>query len=116
MADAQQQPKPIPVIRVGTREIKLSDLPAFTIGDRIRLIEQGLDTKKLETPTQEAKFVHYALSKYDPSITYDEVLDLPYVSAIKVIVEFVSKDGVKDAPFSTSSTSSPGTTAGPAQT
>lgn len=118
MSDKQakdQQVKKDVAIKVGLKEIKMSQLPSFTLADKINLKKQGLDLTKLDDPEKEAKVALYVLQKLDPSITWDEVLLLPYSHAIRVILEYATKDAL-DLPFLMRSTSSVAPTAGQSTT
>lgn len=98
---------------IGGKTLKLDDLPPFTMGDRIKLMEQGIDTTKLTgDPAKEAKFVLFALQKLDPALTYEEVLRVSYAKCIQVTIEYLTKGVELDSPFLTRSTNSAGTTVG----
>lgn len=113
MADEQKQEKRKVLVKIGEKVLDAGDLPPFTIGDRIALNKQGVDTTNMRgNPEIEAKFVLFALQKLDPSLTLDAVLTLPYAKCVQLTIEYLSKGVELDTPFSTPSTNSPGTTSG----
>lgn len=113
----EKKPVRAPKIKIGERVFDLADLPPYTIADRIAVTKLGVDPANLRSnPESEAKFVHYALQKLDPALTYEQVLTLPYGQAIRLVMEYLTKGVELDLPFSTPSPTSDTTTAGPAVT
>ncbi len=90
-----------------TREIDLSKLTPFTMGDRKKLLsELQLDMRKAIdfSPEEDANLVFYVLRKVDPSVTLDEIDALPTVVGQSIVQYAAALSQMVDRPFSPSST------------
>ncbi len=91
-----------------TREIDLTKLRPITLGDRKRLLsELGLDLRKAVdfTPEQDVALVMFILRKIDPTVTAEEVEDLPTVVGQSIVSYSAALSQATDRPFLPQSTS-----------
>lgn len=109
------------VITVGGKEVDLTEVPALTLGDKKVLKKDGLDfTKYIRDraiePDDEIKLVTFILRKMNSQVTSADVEAMPAMNATRVVEFFLKRSSDVDDPFSTRSTSSGLSTAGPSAT
>lgn len=105
------------ILKIGGVELDITDLPPVTLGDKCRMKADGVKWEDVANndPDAEAAFVLLVLQKVRAGTTLDEVKALPAKVSQDVVKHAISTSAAVDSPLSHSSTPSPGTTGGAAQ-
>lgn len=104
-----------PVARFGEREIDLSKMKPFTLGDKKRLkkeFEITFGDVDLTDPEQETKLTYYLLRQCCPDLRLEEVDEVPSALANLISIYAGMRSGEINRPTSARSTSSPAPTDG----